>query len=69
MAVSRECGRMTVRLMIAYGLIFLLAIGFIVMVASIRHNSWTQKQKRARKAGSRRDALNDARWADKGEGS
>lgn len=60
---------MTVRLMIAYGLMALLAVGFVITVASVRHNSWEQKQKRARKADMRREAINDARWAEKEKNS
>lgn len=56
---------MTVSLMIAYGLMVLLAAGFVTIVLSVRHNSRDQKQKRTRKADMRREALNDARWADK----
>lgn len=37
---------MTVRLMVAYGLMVMIAIGFVVMVISIRYHSLPQRHKR-----------------------
>lgn len=56
---------MPVRLMVAYGLMVLIAIGFVVMVLSIRYNSLAQRHERARKLAQRKQDNHDAAMAEK----
>lgn len=54
---------MPVRLMVAYGLMAMIAIGFVVMVASIRYHSLPQQHKRARKLAYRKQVAHEAAMA------
>lgn len=56
---------MPVRLMIAYGLMALIAVGFMVMVLSIRYHSLSQKQERARKLAKRKQDAYEFTMAEK----
>lgn len=56
---------MTVRLMIAYSLMVLIAIGFVVMVMSIRYHSLSQRHDRAQKLAMRKQVEYDDAMAKK----
>lgn len=57
---------MPVRLMVAYGLMVLIAISFVVMIFSIRYHSLPQRLKRNQIKAQRKKARYEAAMKDKG---
>lgn len=58
---------MPVRLMVAYGLMMLIAIGLVVMVLSIRYHSLPKRQERARELARRKQVAHEGALAARDE--